>query len=352
MIDFEEKTYQKILKKQMDRIKDDVDKREGSIIQTALGPEAWYLEGAYMELEKEQENAFLDTAVGEYLERKAREYGIEVKKATYSERLGVFSQEVPIGARFAALSKSPYLIFDVTELIGEEKGAWKYRMQCETAGTIGNEYAGAITPLENIQGLKEAQLTDILLSGSEREDSESLRARVYAKLRNPTSGGNQYDYLIWATEVEGVGAAKVFPLANGAGTVKVVVIGADMKPAENALIERVQEHIDGVRPIGATVTVVSAKEKQINITGKVRLGNGVILGSAQEQVREAVSDYLKQNAFGISYVSLARIGNLLLSVGGIEDYAELKINGGTQNIALADTDVAVVGTVRLEVMLA
>ena len=37
MIDFSGKTYANILSDQLSRVPDDLDKREGSIIQTALG---------------------------------------------------------------------------------------------------------------------------------------------------------------------------------------------------------------------------------------------------------------------------------------------------------------------------
>ena len=52
MIDFSGKTYANILSDQLSRVPDDLDKREGSIIQTALGPVSWYLEGVYMDMQR------------------------------------------------------------------------------------------------------------------------------------------------------------------------------------------------------------------------------------------------------------------------------------------------------------
>ncbi|PKB52312.1 hypothetical protein CRH03_25265 [Clostridium sp. HMb25] len=51
-------------------------------------------------------------------------------------------------------------------------------------------------------------------------------------------------------ECNGVGAAKVFPLADGPGTVKVVIADEDRSGASAALINKVKEHIEGLRPIG------------------------------------------------------------------------------------------------------
>ena len=65
MIDFNGYTKEYIEDQMLDQVPNDLDKREGSIIQTALGPVAWYLEGLYMQLNQVQQNAFPSTAVGE-----------------------------------------------------------------------------------------------------------------------------------------------------------------------------------------------------------------------------------------------------------------------------------------------
>ena len=49
-------------------------------------------------------------------------------------------------------------------------------------------------------------------------------------------------------------------------------------------------------------------------------------------------------------MSLARVGNLLLNVAGVEDFTELLLNGQAGNVALADEEIAVAGTVSLGVM--
>ncbi len=56
------------------------------------------------------------------------------------------------------------------------------------------------------------------------------------------------------------------------------------------------------------------------------------------------------NAFEARYISLARIGNLLLDVAGVEDYDRLLLNGRAENIVLQDEEIAVIGAVRLEVL--
>ena len=49
-------------------------------------------------------------------------------------------------------------------------------------------------------------------------------------------------------------------------------------------------------------------------------------------------------------MSLARVGNLLLGTEGVEDYSNLLLNGVSGNVALTEDEIAVTGTVTLEVM--
>lgn len=77
---------------------------------------------------------------------------------------------------------------------------------------------------------------------------------------------------------------------------------------------------------------------------------GVNLGTAQASFREAFDVFLKDNAFDINYVGYARVGNILLGTAGVEDYIGLTINGFDHNIELTDEQIAVIGTVTLEVM--
>ena len=150
-------------------------------------------------------------------------------------------------------------------------------------------------------------------------------------------------------ECEGVGAAKVFPLANGPGTVKVIVADANMSAAGAGLLQTVKNHIEELRPIGADVTVASVVEKAVNVSADIRLQAGRNLGTVQEAFRISLAAYLRKEALDMSYVSMARVGNLLLGTDGIEDYSNLLLNGLSDNVSLSEEEIAVTGTVTLEV---
>lgn len=145
-----------------------------------------------------------------------------------------------------------------------------------------------------------------------------------------------------------MGAVKIFPLDNGPGTVGVIITDENKTGATAALINSVAEYIETVRPIGATVTVESAMEKAVNVSARVKLTSGTFLGTAQNAFQEAVTSFLQENAFAVEYVSLARIGNLLMGIPGVEDYMDLRLNGVAENVVVGDKEIAITGTVRLE----
>ena len=187
-----------------------------------------------------------------------------------------------------------------------------------------------------------------MTAGTDEEDDESLRERLFAKVQLPSTSGNANDYYNWAMACAGIGAAKVFPLADGPGTVKVVVASEEKTAVEETLIKKVADYIETMRPIGATVAVTSARELTVSVTAKVKLTSETTLAKAQSTFQNLVASYLQGNAFQAEYISLARIGSLLMEVTGVEDFSDLQLNGTAANITLEDEEIAVCGAVRLE----
>lgn len=342
---FENQTFETILQRMLDRIPDDIDKREGSIIYDALAPAAIELAQMYTELDVVLRLAFGETSTGEYLDKRAADFGVYRKQATSAVRKGIFTDgnnapfNIPIGSRFR--------LNDMVYVAIEKITDGQFRMQAETSGSIGNQDFGNLLPIEPIEGLGTATLADVLIPGEDEESDESLRKRFLQKVREPGTSGNAADYKQWATEVAGVGATKVTPLWNGPGTVKVTIVNADMQPATNELVTQVQQYIEQVRPIGAAVTVASAIGKAIDVSGNVVLALGYTLQNAQDAFAVALDEYFKEIAFSATYVSYAKIGTLLLNTPGVIDYNGLTVNGGTANVALQDEEVPILGTVNL-----
>lgn len=341
---FEDTTYEIILERMLRNVKEnspELDTRQSSPIYTALAPAAVELQNAYIELGWTLDQMFAETAVREYLIRRCSEWNITPHPAAKAVLKGEFNMEIELGTRFSLGT----LNYVAVERIGDRT----YRMECETAGALENRELGAMVPVDYIPGLTKAELTEIIDSGSDEESTESLLDRYLTKVQKPSTSGNRYDYYNWAMECEGIGAAKVFPLANGPGTVKVIVADANMSAAGTGLLETVKNHIEELRPIGADVTVASVVEKAVNVSADIKLQAGRNLGTVQEVFRTSLAAYLRKEALDMSYVSMARVGNLLLGTDGVEDYSNLLLNGLSDNVAMSEEEIAVTGTVTLEV---
>lgn len=341
---YEDTTYEVILDRMLRRAKNHspgMDTRQSSPIYTALAPTAVELQNAYIGLDWTLDQVFADTATREYLIRRCAEWDMTLHPATKAVLKGEFNIDIEIGSRFS-LGTLNYVAIDRME-----EGI--YRMECETAGSAGSRELGTLVPIDYIQGLTRAELTGIIVDGSDEEPTEALLERYLTKVQKPSTSGNRYDYYNWAMECEGVGAAKVFPLSSGPGTVKVIIADANMSAAGTGLLKMVRGHIEELRPIGADVTVASVVEKAVNVSAGIKLQAGMNLGIVQNAFQAALTDYLHNEALDLSYVSLARVGNLLLGTEGVEDYSNLLLNGVSGNVALMEDEIAVAGTVTLEV---
>lgn len=334
---FEDMTYENILNDMLSRVPDNIDKREGSIIYDALAPAAYKLAEVYFMLNNFIDLVSGDTAVGEYLDRVVADYGITRKPATKAIRKIVTSGPVDIGTRWG--------IEGTTYTIIERISDTEYKAECEQYGSIGNHYSGQLDNIDNISGVT-AALTDIIMSGEDEETDENLRSRFFNQVRSTSTSGNIYDYKKWALEVPGCGGAKVFPLWNGPGTVKVLVVDENME-IDQDLPVAVYDHIEAVRPIGASVTVESPQEKVINISADVYLDGSDTLENVQTKFMALISEYLRSLIFEVYTVSYAKIGSLLLSVPGVADYSNLTVNDGSENIAIGEEEMPILGTVTL-----
>lgn len=332
---YEDMTYENILQGMLNRVPDDIDKREGSVIYDALAPAAYFLADQYFQLGNFVDLVLPDTALGEYLDRTVSAYGIARKTATAAVRKMITSGAVEIGTRWGISS----LVYIVNKALTE------YAVICETNGAIGNQYSGEMQALSAVSGIT-ATLGDIITAGTDEENDDAMRARFYEKVRLPATSGNAYHYQQWALEVPGVGAAKVIPLGDGPGTVTILVVDSD-KAVSPTLPGKVAEYIETVRPIGATVSVLSPDVLEINIAANVQLDGSESLEEVKQVFKTELTDFLKNLTFSGKRVSYAKIGNVLLDVPGVSDFDTFTINGVIGNIAVGDRQVPVVGTISL-----
>lgn len=334
---FSDKTYENILSHMLERVGADVDKREGSVIYDALAPCAYELAQTYYNLNQFLDLVFGDTASGEYLDRVVADYGMSRKAATHAVRKVETNGIVNIGTRWG--------INDTTYKITEMTATNVYSAICEQEGDLGNLYDGALENIDNLAGVT-AVLTDVITSGADEETDDNLRSRFYAKVQAPSTSGNADHYKEWALKVQGTGNAKVLPLWDGAGTVKVLVVDSNMEIDER-LPNSVAAFIETVRPIGAAVTVQSPDCVPLTISANIWLDGSRNFNDVQASFRITVTEYLNSLVFNTYSVSHAKVGSLLLDTSGVKDYDSLLVNGGMANITIGETQIPTVGMISL-----
>ncbi|MEC0171424.1 baseplate J/gp47 family protein [Paenibacillus graminis] len=350
---YENQTFETILQRMLDRVPADIDKREGSIIYDAMAPAALELAQMYVELDINANLMFADTASGDYLDKAVSWSGVTRKAATKAQMHGLFYNDgnalmdIPIGSRFA--------LGEINYKATERLSLGEYRMEAETAGAAANANLGTLLPIDYVNNLARAELAGLLIAGTNRESDSALYERYQDRISKPITSGNRYQYEEWARETSGVGRAKAFPLWDGPGTVKVVLVDNAMRAPSAAIVQAVQTYIDpskdgmgnGAAPIGAVVTVVPATEVPINIAVKVTLASGATTAQVQTQLAAAAESYLAGLAFVDPLVRYTRIQGLILDIPPVIDYENLTVNGATSNVEVADDAVAVLGTVTV-----
>lgn len=378
MIDFSEYTREFIQDEMLDQVDEDIDTREGSMVQTAIGPGAWFLEGSYMTLAQMQDNSYSQTAVGEYLDMITEGRGIVRKLATAAVRQGTFDAPIPSGSVFQTLNGVSSVNFVSGDLISHTGSTYVYKLTCQEAGIIGNSYTGPILPVTAINNLTQASIGTIITVGTEEETDDALRARYNASFAVASFGGNISSYRNEILKVNGVGAVQVYPAYNGGGTVLCSIVDPDYEPAQQALIDTVQNLICppedngnspstngyGMAPIGAAVTITTATALTIDVTMTVTMETGISFGPTyQTAIEEAINDYLKSAAstWGAALVSnkveynvivyVSRIIAAVLAVEGIANVTDLTVNSGTSDLVLTETSstqqVPILGTVTV-----
>lgn len=374
MIDFSTQTYANLRAAMLAQIPATFDLRDTAPIPTAISPAAYALAGFYLTLNQVQQQAFIQTAVGDSLDMLAPLGGISRYPESAAVRLGVFNVSVPIGSRFSTINGSASINFTATATATVEdpqEGLFYFQLTAETPGAIGNEYTGAIVPITTIPGLTSAQITDILVPGDDVETDSDLRSRLIDALNNHPFGGNIAAYRTEILAIDGVGAVQVYPTWNGGGTVKCSILGSDFLPASPQLVQNVQTAIDpptqglglGMAPIGAQVTIVAPTELTVNISATLTLSAGYSIPQIQSAVETAIEAYMLTvrqswgNNVGTTNVEyaadvyVARVIAAILTVPGVVNATSVQLNGGTSDLILTETGTAqqvpVTGTVTL-----
>ena len=305
---YNQETYEAIRQRILDSMTNDIDKREGSFVSNMISPVGVEFAKYYIELDNILSIMFLEDATNEYLDKKVYDFGIERKMGTVARGTikvtGENSTHIPQNSE--VISQGGLSFFTLED-------AWI------------NEGIALIEV--------EAYV----------ETDEELRERFFEVIRRPATSGNIYHYEQWAKEIDGINQARVKPLWNGNGTVKVIVSN-DNSIVSEEIVAKCQEYINTVKPIGADVTVITPTSLDINITANIYIENGYDTVRAKLDFEQNLEKYLSNCTDTVVYT---RVASCLGSVAGVKDYSELKLNGGISNISFDDEKLPKIKSITL-----
>lgn len=362
----DEQDYEYILSSYLGNVRDDVDKREGSVIWDAGAPCCIEIAKAYLYLQAMILNAFAATAQSPFLEYRCAEQGIERDPATYAKRLGTFTNgqgepyAVAIGTVFSTVDETNLVNFKVKEVYTKdgETVAGSYVMECTEPGIIGNQYFGEIVPLVNLTNLATATLTDILVPGEAEQDIEDLRQEYFETVSKKPFAGNITAYREFVESIEGTGSCQIYPTWQGGGTVKISFLDSDFNVPSELLVEKVQKEVDphynddyagmglGMAAIGHVVTVVGGTKFIVNIEAQISLLKNYTLPQIKQNILNNIEDYFLSlrkdwdksddlNNYGLKII-IARVRSAILNTTGVENILSCTLNGEAVDIELTE----------------
>lgn len=373
----EKYNFEYLIETALDNVPNTIDKREGSIIYDTLAPACYELSEYYMRLRRILQDTFAETASEQYLDLRVAEQGITRFQSTQAIKKGEFSNSsgaplnIEIGSRFSTISDTQPINYTVLAPYQVEgvNVPGSYQLICEEFGTIGNSYVGNIIPIDYVQGLSEALMTDLIIPARDIETDDDLRSRYFLSLTEKPFGGNIAQYKEELKNIDGVGAVQIYPAWDGGGTVKCSVIDSSYDIISQEFINIIQDLIDptpqaeglGIAPIGHKVTITTPSELIINIAANLTLMSGYTKQQVTPAIQEALENYILSlrkewdngNEFNqyILRVYISRINAAILNVAGIANVTNTTINSLANDLILTENaqlqELPVLGAVTL-----
>ena len=329
-------TYEVIKQRILDNTNINIDKREGSFLSNMVSALAEELAKAYINMSDILSLGFIEDNFDTFLDKRVSEFGVYRKEGT--KAIGEIKVEGKEGATIenGALVKANDLYFTVLNdielpndniiYVEANEVGYKYNLLANTEFELV-EKNDKVTKLVN-----EANFS----KGVDVESDEELRKRFVKVVNNPSTSGNKAHYEEWALEVDGVGRAMVYPLWNGNGTVKVMIIGNDNKPVNEDIINNCKLHIEENMPIGCKLTIATPSLLNVAINASVEVKVGYTLEDIKTDFEASLNDYLKEITTELTY---SKVYGLLANHVGVEDISMLKLNNSSNNIVISEDKI-------------
>ena len=331
------------------------DTREGSHWYAATTPPRREFARAYDFIGSEVvATAFPQYAWGEWLDDHAELRQLDRLAAT--KAAGVVRFTAPEGTEIAAgtivsvipvSEDDPAPEFETTESgVVPSGGSLDLPVLARLPGTQGMVGAGAITglvsPVDGVVAVTNPQAT---FGGTDTESDTALSARVVESFEG-SAVANQLYYRRIALNEPGVGLVTVVPVANGPGTVAIIVSTADGGPVSPAVVESLQAKLDpfpgtgaGEGQTNAAIVVSTSTTLPIDVAFSAEFEPGYSLDGTggtialRQPMKDVIAGYLSTVQTGGEVVR-QQVAGRIVQLRGVHDMTLPTLNGSAQNIQI------------------
>ncbi len=270
---------------------------------------------------------------------------------------GLAGTEIAAGTVFCtpATESGPSLEFaaEKTCVIGED-GKAEVGVTALEGGTMYNVKANAVSLMTKpVKGITEASNPEPMKGGTDRENNDDYYDRIAAEYENSrTYLGNDGDYIRWAKEA-GAGACIVVSAPHGPGTVKLVLVDPEGRPASEKLVQEVYDYIVSPSDRDRRLLPTACAELECVAASTVPVSyvcTGILHDHTtdMEQIRKEFSEAVRKVYTEAKQEGVLRYNDvrpLISAIHGVEDFDTFLINGAMENISIPEEEYPETGTI-------
>lgn len=304
--------------------------------------------------------AFPQYAWDEWLDMHGAQVHIERRQATYAEGFVQITAEEATSIAEGTIFMTPSseqqesIEYSATEDIDVEADTTVLiPVRAIESGTGSNVGANAVTLMGTpSDAISEVTNPDPITGGINQESDDNYYDRIAAEYQAAmTFTGNDSDYIRWA-KAAGAGDCFVVDAPDGPGTVSLIIVDPEGRPASSELISAVYNYIVSPNDRSARLLPTACAQLTVSTTEMLTINysiTGLVFDETTtlEQIKSdfaaaVLSEYTR--AFNDGVLKYNNIRPLIKDISGVSDFASFAMNGGSANITLGGGNYPQTGT--------
>lgn len=291
----------------------------------------------------------IDTATGTDLDISCADKALDRLQATKStgqvKITGVNGSVIKKG--YIVINSSTATEYEVLEEKTIENISTTVKIQCLTAGTVGNCEVGQINKFaEEYAGLSKVENLENITNGTDIETDDNFRKRALDYIRKPRMSWNQYVFEDKAKEVQGVEHSHCIPRWNGAGTVKLVITEQGKEEVSSELKEKVKNYIDLEVISDIDLTVEGVEINRVDVVIKGTISSDFNEEAAKTTLTNKLNDFFFENLF-VEKIYYFDIVEIIQHASCISKIGDITVAGNRNDIELNETKLCKIDSITI-----